>query len=132
MANEYQAQMLSNESDGAPSPILDDVTAEDQYAAHVGSAADSPERRLLAAILSDALSCMRAARRSRETAEALEWILESAPERFCSFENICESLELDPQYIRRKVLEGVSWTSSLSIPVSVRRKRQSIPVQVAA
>ncbi len=113
-------------------PTLDDVVAAQEFDARASRVGDDPERGLMLAILEDAVACVRRSQPSRETAQALAWILEEAPERFCSFENICELLELDAQYVRRRVLESVSWARSLPLPILVRHEKRTIPVKVAA
>jgi len=127
---------LAYESGDAINPILDDVTAEAQFAGHFGSGSqDSPERRLMLAMLSDAIACVRQAKWSKDSAEALDWILEDekdASGRLCSFENVCDTLGLEPSSVRRKVLERLAWSSSVPIPVLSRTKKKIIPIRVAA
>jgi hypothetical protein len=65
-----------------------------------------PEERLLFAILEDAIFCYRGylvAPREGDRAlfsEAERWIFEDGAE-FVSFNNICETLKIDPAYVRR-------------------------------
>jgi hypothetical protein len=66
-----------------------------------------PEIRLMLAVLEDAVACFQkyvAAQRRKEKVlfqEAEEWFLEKDSDSFYSFENICESLGLDPDYLRK-------------------------------
>ena len=62
-----------------------------------------PERRLMAAILEDAVSCLsKEQRHGKYFAEALSWINADDPEDWIfSFANVCETLGLDPSYLRR-------------------------------
>ena len=68
-----------------------------------------PEERLLFAILEDAISCyqgyLRADKREERLifTEAERWIFDDSDE-FISFNNICDTLRLDPNYIRRGLL----------------------------
>ena len=62
------------------------------------------------AVLDNAIECFQKyvlAQRERERRlfrEAEEWILERNSDWFFSFENICETLELYPDYIRQGLL----------------------------
>ena len=70
-----------------------------------------PEKRLMLAILDDAVACFQkyvTAQRPRETAlfqEVEEWFMEKDSDCFFSFENICESLGLDPDYLRKGLVQ---------------------------
>jgi hypothetical protein len=71
-----------------------------------------PEHGLMFAVLEDAISCFQkyvsagGRQGKRLFREAEEWILENDANWVFSFENVCESLGLDPRYIRRELL---SW-----------------------
>ncbi|MDZ7378719.1 MAG: hypothetical protein ONB06_05160 [candidate division KSB1 bacterium] len=75
-----------------------------------GSAA-YPERRLMLAVLQDALECYRKYAFARDNRgrqmflEARDWIFSSDQRWWYSFENICEVLGFDPAYLRRQVEE---------------------------
>lgn len=66
----------------------------------------SPERRLMLAVLKDTIDCFQqylTASNAEGRAlfrDAEEWILEEDSDWLFSFENICEVLGLNPQYIR--------------------------------
>ena len=68
------------------------------------------EEALMLAVLDSAIECFQKyalAQRAREKRlfqEAEEWILEKNSDWFFSFENICETLELYPDYIRQGLL----------------------------
>lgn len=79
------------------------------------------ERRLMLAVLEDGIHCFRKYAgiddpRARELfREAESWILEEDRTWFFSFENVCDTLELDPEYVRaglvrwkKRTLAGVS------------------------
>jgi len=76
-----------------------------------GCAAHDGERRLLLAILEDAIGCFRkylAARDNRGRRlfrEAQGWIMSEDREYPFSFENICDCLQLNPAYIRQGMRE---------------------------
>ena len=86
-----------------------DVLAANQFDAVLKSShMPDPERRLMLAILEDAVSCLskdprRCPRQQRKSFdEAHSWINESEAEGWVfSFTNVCESLGLDPSYLRR-------------------------------
>ncbi len=66
-----------------------------------------PEKRLMLAVLDDAVNCYRdnlfsqRAKDRRLFDEAEEWILTPGGDRAFSFDNVCESLGLNPEYLRR-------------------------------
>jgi hypothetical protein len=89
------------------------------YAAFRGGSGVRGEKRLMLAVLEDALDCYQKYATSRDGQgqqlfdEARAWI--TSPDRgwFFSYENICETLEINPDYLRqglevwrRKALAG--------------------------
>ena len=68
------------------------------------------EEGLMLAVLDNAIECFQKyvlAQREREKRlfqEAEDWILEKDSDWFFSFENICETLELYPDYIRQGLM----------------------------
>jgi hypothetical protein len=86
-----------------------DVLASYQFHAILkGSHVADPERRLMAAVLEDAVSCLardprRCGRQQRKSfEEASCWINADDSEGWIfSFTNVCETLGLDPAYLRR-------------------------------
>ena len=93
-----------------------DVLASNQFMSIIksGSTPD-PERRLMVAILEDAVSCLskdprrcpRQQRRSFE--EARSWINASDSDDWIfSFSNVCETLGFNPGYLRRGLNQ---WTA---------------------
>jgi hypothetical protein len=77
------------------------------YAAFRGGTAVRGEKRLMLAVLEDALDCYQKYAFSRDGHgrqlfdEALEWINSGNRAWFFSFENICETLGINPEYLRR-------------------------------
>ena len=69
-----------------------------------------PEKRLMLAILEDAINCYQNnlwAQRSRARrlfTEAEEWILDKGSDWIFSFRNICETVGLNPEYVRQGLL----------------------------
>jgi len=70
-----------------------------------------PEKKLLLAILEDAIACYQKylfARDSKGTAlfhEAEAWVEEASGEGVFAFDSVCESLGLNPDYLRRGMTE---------------------------
>lgn len=92
-----------------------------------------PEKALLLAVLEDAVHCYRKYATARDRSgkeyfrEAEEWIMGGGDGWIFSFENVCDLLGLDPQYVRR----GLSL--SLETPGEQQRKgRGSSPHRRAA
>lgn len=92
-----------------------------------------PEKRLMLAVLEDAVICFQKCLHSSSPKERLSfeeaeaWILEEDSHWLFSFVNICEALGLDPAYLREGLIEwkkremGVRSKSQLQ---SVRRVSQ--------
>jgi hypothetical protein len=88
-----------------------DVLCVDEYL-HVyqGRPAETPERRLVAAVLRDAIDCYlrdcftKNRHRKRSFREAEEWFFKSEDYGVFSLENVCGILNIDPGYIRRSLL----------------------------
>jgi hypothetical protein len=85
-----------------------DVTVIHEYL-HVyrSNTAHTPEVRLIAAVLEDAIDCYlkycsaKTRRGKRIFIEAAQWIFDRNEDWLFGFDNICEMLKLDPDYIRR-------------------------------
>jgi hypothetical protein len=69
------------------------------------------EKRLMIAVLKDAIECLDKYRGSRTSAgqcqyqSAVEWIEETDTEWLFSFTNICDLLGFDPDYLREVLLK---------------------------
>jgi hypothetical protein len=86
----------------------DTLAAEQFYATLKSSYLPDPERRLMVAMLEDAVACLsrdprRCTRQQRRSfADAQQWINATDEENWIfSFTNVCETLGLDPNYLRR-------------------------------
>ncbi len=68
------------------------------------------EKRLVIAILKDAVECLNKHRGARSTSgrslyqNALEWVQDKSTDWLFSFNNICELLGFDPEYLRQALL----------------------------
>ena len=69
-----------------------------------------PEKRLMLAILEDAVDCFQnnvfaqSVKGRRLFQEAEKWVVEVDGDWVFSFENVCETLELNPAYVRQGLL----------------------------
>ena len=69
------------------------------------------EKRLMIAILKDAVECLDKYRSSRNSTgrsqyqNALEWVQDKGTEWLFSFTNICDLLGFDPEYLRQMLLK---------------------------
>ena len=69
------------------------------------------EKRLMIAILKDAVECLNKYRGARNSSgqghyqNALEWVEDEGTEWLFSFNNICDLLGFDPDYLRKVLLK---------------------------
>jgi hypothetical protein len=69
-----------------------------------------PEKRLMVAILDDAIHCYQdnlfsqSGKNKRLFDEAEEWIVTAGGDWMFCFDNVCESLGFNPEYVRRGLL----------------------------
>ena len=69
------------------------------------------EKRLMIAILKDAVECLEKYRGSRSSAgkisyqSAIEWVEDTDTEWLYSFSSICDLLGFDPNYLREQLLK---------------------------
>src|SRR5262250_3196165 len=89
----------------------DDSTASHQYSDSLRrSEYLEPEKTLLLAILEDAIHGFENYRTATDRAgrerfrEAEAWIMGSGDDWIFSFDNVCALLDLNPQYLRRRLL----------------------------
>jgi hypothetical protein len=77
-----------------------------------------PEKRLMLAILEDAISCYqdnyisRTGKKKRFFDEVREWIVSADGDWVFSFEHVCDALGLNAAYIRRGLLQ---WKPNLGV-----------------
>jgi hypothetical protein len=69
------------------------------------------EKRLMIAILKDAVECLEKYRGARSSSgrsnyeNAIEWVEDTGTEWLYSFTNICDLLGFDPHYVREELLK---------------------------
>lgn len=92
---------------------VDPVIAESLFGSSARNGPAGAERELMLAVLSDAIECywkyQKSARRSaiRLYQDAKKWIFAEDDSMPFSFNVVCETLELEPGYIRRGILAAV-------------------------
>ncbi len=87
---------------------------------------DIPEKRLMFAVLLDAVIHLQR-RDSRGAAEAVEWISGEPDGSVFSFQNICESLGLEPTGIARALLAWHHGPKTTRLGVPARQLRTAHP-----
>ncbi|MGH7798115.1 MAG: hypothetical protein ACREQ2_24905 [Candidatus Binatia bacterium] len=98
-----------------------DVLCVDEYL-HVyqGRPAETPERRLVAAVLRDAIDCYlrdcftKNRHKKRSFREAEEWFFKDDDYGVFSLDNVCGILNIDPGYIRRSLVQYQQQNSATS------------------
>lgn len=69
------------------------------------------EKRLMIAVLKDAVECLEKYRGSRSSTgrsnyeNAIEWVMDNSTDWLFSFTNICDLLGFDPEYLRDVLLK---------------------------
>ena len=102
-----------------------DILAIHQYSDHQGTSGRQPERSLMSAVLLDAIECFQKypvlhdEYENRLFREAENWILDNDREWLFSFINICQTLAIDPQYLRHGLLH---WKQNAMQSVSTRKR----------
>jgi len=92
------------------------------------------EKRLMLAVLKDAVECLEKYRRARSSSgrelyqNALEWIEDKNTDWLFSFDNICDLLGFDPDYLREFLLKreyrSAKTARSKVCPLSPTESRQ--------
>lgn len=96
-------------------PFHTDPVVTDQFFGNFSSPGPvAPEKELLIAILADAIECYRKYSTSRNNVEvklfqeAREWIFAENEDAPLAFVNVCDTLTLDPNYLRQRLLAYAS------------------------
>jgi hypothetical protein len=110
-----------------------DVTTSTQFSSQYGRDMRGPEQQLMFAVLSDAIDCFQNycncvdGTRQRLFFDAREWIFESNNTWPFSFQNICEALDLEPDYLRAGLLAKQEKSVGQANYVAERYKRRYTP-----
>jgi hypothetical protein len=108
------------------------------YAAFRGGSAVRGEKRLMLAVLQDALDCYQKYAFARDGhgrqlfADADAWVSCEDRDWYFSFENICETLEINPAYLRRGVQEWRRRVSLLGRQPARDKRTPSVEDNLAA
>jgi hypothetical protein len=69
-----------------------------------------PEKRLMLAVLADAVKCLQERRPSSKQGKSAEaamaWILSNRRDHPFCFQELCQALDWDPQQIRQSLVDG--------------------------
>lgn len=108
----------------------DTVLPAQFYSMFKSSQYREPERRLMVAILEDAVSCLSAdlrqcnPRQKKQYEEAQHWVTtDEESEWIFSFKNICEVLGMDPGYLRRGLIRPKTSSPIRSSAIATTRRR---------
>ena len=103
---------LTNGLYSDPSNIFDFLNI---FGGNVQSKLVEPEKELMRALLEDALNLIHKNKNSKHKIginsfnEAYSWVFEKGdPDYLYSFENVCSTIDLDPDYIRKGVKLSLS------------------------
>lgn len=94
------------------SPLQPDELLTTQYLDTIRAKAElGPEKNLLLAVLEDALTCYQKNIRAKSNKgraafeEAEKWLLDDAEDHLFSFRIVCDTLGLNPDWLRRGLME---------------------------
>ena len=111
--------------------VPDIVTPQQFYDQRRDDSAIAPVKRLMMAILEDALRCFQnnadahSGPRKRLFVEAEQWLCTDRGDGPFSFETVCETLGIEPQYLRSGLRE---WRDQQLAGNSTRRLARRSPV----
>ncbi len=101
---------------------VDPIVAEAFFGSSGHNGPVSAERELMIAVLSDAIECYWKHRQSRGASairlyqDAKAWLFADNEYQPFSFQNICQTLRLEPSYIRRGILTGGESVPPANVP----------------
>jgi len=111
--------------------VPDIITPEQFYDARHDDSAIAPVKRLMMAVLEDALRCFqnnsnaRNGPRKRLFAEAEQWLCGETGDGPFSFDTVCETLGIEPEFLRGGLRQ---WRAQQLAGVSPRRLARRSPV----
>ena len=100
--------------------VSDVITRSQYYDSRKGQDDDAPLRRLMLAVLRDALACLSsgasgsASNSRKEAREAAEWIGNKTDESLFSFNCVCETLSIHPDALRESLEHWLASGSRLT------------------
>jgi hypothetical protein len=111
--------------------VPDIITPEQFYDSHHDDSAIAPVKRLMMAVLEDALRCFqnnssaKSGPRRRLFAEAEQWLCGEAGDGPFSFDTVCETLGIEPEFLRGGLRQ---WRDQQLAGLSARRLARRSPV----
>lgn len=126
---------------GDPSAAVfqpDTLLVSRYVSARSSQASFAPEKRLMLAILEDAIFCFqehhaaRLGKNKQEFDKVRRWIFEPAEDWVFSFENICSSLDLSPEYVRSGLRRWLKRDSPAHAAAPLRQRKSKQPALRAA
>ncbi|HVC44547.1 MAG TPA: hypothetical protein VND20_06980 [Candidatus Binataceae bacterium] len=111
--------------------VPDVLTPEQYYDSRRDDSAIAPVKRLMMAVLEDALRCFqnnadaKNGPRKRLFAEAEQWLCGDEGDGPFSFETVCETLNIEPGFLRSGLKE---WRDQQLAGISIRRLARRSPV----
>jgi hypothetical protein len=111
--------------------VPDVITPEQFYDTRRDDSAMAPVKRLMMAVLEDALRCFqnnsdaKSGPRKRLFAEAEQWLCGEGNDGPFSFDTVCETLGIEPGFLRGGLRE---WRNQQLAGVSARRLARRSPV----
>ena len=110
--------------------VPDVLTPEQFYDSRRDDSTIRPVKKLMMAILEDALRCFqnnadaKGGPRKRLFSEAEQWLIGEGGEGPFSFETVCETLGIEPQFLRRGLrdwrTQQLAGISSRRLPIRIR------------
>ena len=120
MREESTAKQFGSEEDFWSTTNDNDTLIAAEYRDQQRRSQLDPEKRLMLAILQDAVACymrnsgVRSGKGRRLFLEVETWIKDQANEGLFSFHNICDTLGIDPDYLTRGLFR--EWNPGLELP----------------
>jgi hypothetical protein len=115
-----------SETEALPETFVPDALLPEQYFDRLAArASDAPEKRLMFAVLLDAVIHLQR-RNTRAAVEAEEWIRSTEDDDVpFSFRSICGALGIEPEYLAQGLLTWCENPAKLPLGVPVRQLRTS-------
>jgi hypothetical protein len=99
----------------------DAIAGSQYYESRKGQDENAPLRRLMLAVLGDALDCLRSGAsikpsgsRHKASHEAAAWVSDKSDENLFSFNNVCETLGIHPDALREALTSWLACGPRLS------------------
>ena len=111
---------------------IPDTILPSQFFESVGAQTFSSEKRLMLAVLADAINLLRSSnlRKHKSFNEAWSWVFAKSIASSLSFDHVCDVLGLDAESLRRRLAESVSehGTNLRRLRFSETGRRQGLTV----